>query len=72
MSEMPLAPIERLMRIAGAERVSEESAIEMRKELEKYGKRICERAIVFAEHANRKTIKASDIHLAISEMKDRF
>ncbi|MBU0472222.1 MAG: histone family protein [Nanoarchaeota archaeon] len=61
---IPLAAMERLMKQAGADRVSEEAKIALRDVLEDFGEQISESANKFALHAGRKTIKAEDIKLA--------
>lgn len=64
MADIPLASVERLMRKAGADRVSVDGATELRDTLEEIGKGISERAAKFAKHAGRKTVKAEDVKLA--------
>jgi len=64
MTDIPLASVERLMRKAGADRVSVDGAKELRDTLEEIGKGISERAAKFAKHAGRKTVKAEDVKLA--------
>ena len=61
---MQHAPVERLIREAGAERVSGESTKLLLQYLEETAKMISSEAIVVAAHAGRKTIKAEDIELA--------
>ena len=59
-----VAPMHKLIEKAGAERVSEESAIELGKALEEIGLKIAKEAIDYARHAGRKTVKARDIEIA--------
>jgi histone H3/H4 len=64
MVELPIASVDRIIRNAGAERVSEDAKLELAEKLEAYGERIAQEAVKWAKHANRKTIKASDIEEA--------
>jgi histone H3/H4 len=65
---IPYAPVERLIRSAGADRVSVTAGIELAEILEQYGLEIAEEAIVLAKHAKRKTVKAEDIKLAMERL----
>jgi len=65
MAEIPLAPVERLIKKAGAARVSEEAAKALRDFLEKTAVEVAKKSVSFAGHAGRKTVKTSDIELAI-------
>ncbi|SFM85894.1 histone family protein [Methanolobus profundi] len=64
MTIIPFAPIERVIRNAGAQRVSESAGIALTEILEEFGLEISREAIKLAEHAGRKTVKAEDIALA--------
>jgi histone H3/H4 len=68
MTIIPYAPVERLIRSAGAHRVSETAGIALAEILEQYGLEIAEEAIVLAKHAKRKTVKAEDIKLAMERL----
>ncbi|OIO21262.1 histone [Candidatus Micrarchaeota archaeon CG1_02_47_40] len=67
---LPIAPVERLIRNSGAERVSNEAARELADFLEKYAMKVAAKALKYAKHAGRKTITGEDIYLAIGEMKN--
>ena len=62
--ELSIAPMHRICKKAGAERVSESAAKELAKSLEDVGTKIAKEAIDYAMHAGRKTVKAEDIEIA--------
>ncbi len=65
MAELPIAPVTRLMRNAGAERVSEDASKELAEVIEEYGEKVARNAVSLAEHVGRKTVKKEDITEAI-------
>ena len=65
MSELPKAPTARIMKNAGAQRISGDAVDELLAAIEAYGTNIASRANDLARHAGRKTVKASDIKLAM-------
>ncbi len=62
--ELPLATLERLIKKAGAKRVSESAAIALGEILEEKAMEISREAIKLAEHAGRRTVRDIDIRLA--------
>jgi DNA-binding protein len=66
--ELAVAPMHRLCKKAGADRVSEAAAKELAKALEEIGVKIAKEALDFAMHAGRKTIKAEDIEIAAKKV----
>ncbi len=69
---IPIAPLDRLIRKANAERVSESAAKELGIILEELGKEIAIRANDLAKHANRTTVKDADIRLAYKQWAERM
>lgn len=65
MAEFPRAPTARIMKNAGAQRISGDAVDELLAAIEDYGTDIASKANDLAHHAGRKTVKASDIKLAM-------
>jgi DNA-binding protein len=63
MTELPIAPVGRILKNAGAQRVSEDAITALAKYLEEKGEEISREAVICAKHAGRKTVKASDIEM---------
>ena len=54
----------RILKKSGAQRVSDESAAELRRVIEEIAEAIAKNAVEDANHAGRKTVKAEDVKLA--------
>ena len=64
MTELPLAPLKRIIKSAGGQRVSPEAEQVLAKILEDMAADIAEDAVKCAKHAGRVTIQASDIEMS--------
>jgi len=61
---IPVAPVDRLIRKAGAGRVSDKGAEKLAQILEEVGENIAKQAHELTKHAHRKTITDKDVELA--------
>ncbi len=61
---IPLAAMEKILKEAGAERVSDKAKAALKHTVEEIADRIAADAVKLATHAGRKTVKAGDIKLA--------
>jgi histone H3/H4 len=66
---LPVAPVDRLIRKAGAERVSDTGAEKLAKILEEVGEELARMAVDLTEHADRKTITDADVELAYKQWR---
>lgn len=64
VKDFPLFAIERLLKKAGAERVSKSAAEELKLTLIEISEKIGKEAVAMASHAKRVTVKREDIKLA--------
>jgi len=64
VKDMPLVPFERILKKAGAKRVSKSALIEFSEIIIDYAHDLSAKAAELAEHAGRKTIIGADIKLA--------
>ncbi|MFP3908312.1 MAG: histone family protein [Halobacteriota archaeon] len=62
--ELPLAPVERIIRDTGAQRVSEAAKRALADAIEDYATKLSKKSVDIAAHAGRKTVKAEDIKMA--------
>ena len=68
MSDIPKAPIARIIKESGAERVSEDAKVALAEYVEEVARNVAKEANNVAKIAKRKTIKAEDIKLAIKNL----
>jgi histone H3/H4 len=69
--ELAVAPMHRICKKAGADRVSESAAKELAKVLDEIGVKIAREAMDYSMHAGRKTIKSEDIEIAARKVLGR-
>ncbi|AMD29624.1 MAG: NFYB/HAP3 family transcription factor subunit [Candidatus Nanopusillus acidilobi] len=66
---IPVAPLYRILRKAGASRVGQDAKLAMVESVLQVAEAISARAIELAKHAGRKTVHEDDIRLAIRELR---
>jgi histone H3/H4 len=64
---LPLAAMEKILKQAGAERVSDKAKAALKNVVEEITTKIATQAVTFASHAGRKTVKEGDIKLAYKQ-----
>jgi DNA-binding protein len=62
--DIAIAPMRRIIKASGADRVSDDAALALGEVLEELGKNVSTRALEYARHAGRKTVTREDIKLA--------
>lgn len=62
---LPVAPMYRIVKEAGAARVSNEAKAKLAYYLEKFAYEVGKQAVELARHAKRKTVTEKDIELAV-------
>lgn len=66
-SALPLAAMEKLLKKAGAPRVSEDAKKALREALEDYAEELGKYSVKIALHSKRKTVKGKDIKIALKK-----
>lgn len=61
---LPLAAMEKILKNAGAERISDKAKEALKVVIEEIAEEIAQQSVKLALHAGRKTIKAGDVKLA--------
>ena len=64
---LPLAAMEKILKQAGANRVSDKAKIALKDVVEEMTEKIAINAVRLASHAGRKTVKDGDIKLATKQ-----
>ena len=67
MSEIPKAPLTRICKENGTERISKEAEEKIVEAVEHYTSILAEKVVDLANHAGRKTIQPEDVTLATKE-----
>ena len=69
MTELSHAAVERIMKKAGAERISADATETLAVLMEEYGIFLAKEAKKMSDHAGRKTLRGSDIQMAAEIFK---
>jgi histone H3/H4 len=69
MTELSQAAVERIIKKAGAERVSAEATETLAEMMEEYGLFLAKEAKKMSDHAGRKTLRGSDFQMAAEIFK---
>jgi histone H3/H4 len=69
MTELSLSAVERIMKKAGAERISADATETLGVLMEEYGIFLAKEAKKMSDHAGRKTLRGSDIQMAAEIFK---
>ena len=65
ITELPIAPVGRILKNNGAQRVSDDAKITLTEAMKDYDEKIAKETIKLAQHTGRKTITGKDIKLAL-------
>lgn len=71
MTKLPQAPFHRILKKAGADRVSDAAAKALTEIMEEEAEELAKKIVQVARHAGRKTIKARDVKLIINSDNEK-
>ncbi len=69
MTGIPRAPVARIIKSAGAERVGKDAGEALAGLMEEYAVSIAREALKLANHSGRRTVRAGDIRMAADILK---
>lgn len=69
MAFLPISPVKRIAKAAGAHRVSKDAAMTLRDAIEEIAATIAKDSVVAAKHAGRTTVQDKDIRLVAGNRK---
>jgi histone H3/H4 len=69
MTELSLSAVERIIKKAGAERISADATETLAALMEEHGAFLSKEAIKMSDHAGRKTLRGSDLRMAAEFFK---
>lgn len=69
MVKLALAPMEKILKAAGAKRVSLTASKAMAEVIEEIASSIASDAVVFAKHSGRRTVVEADVKLASKRLR---
>ncbi|WOV93141.1 MAG: histone family protein [Candidatus Nitrosoabyssus spongiisocia] len=67
-SDFSILPMFRILKKAGANRVSDEATDELRNVIDEVSANVAKRTVELATHAGRKTVKAEDVKIAFKQL----